>query len=297
MAVYSISDLAKLSGIKPHTIRAWENRYGLISPRRTPTNIRYYEDEDLKKLLGIALLKRNGLRISKIAKMTEMERAEKISSFGSVSFHAETQLDALTLSMVELDEYKFAHILRANIDQIGFEATMLEVIYPFLDKLSLLWLTGSLVPAQESFISQLIRQKINSAIDQLPPPSPTGGPTVLIYLRKSEQQELTALFVHYLMRKRGIRSIYLGPEQDLTDLVDAYRLTKAPYIFTILSQPEGGVPADDYIDQLLRHLSETKLLLTGYQAVLYRMPNKEDRIKVIGSLADGIKYFDELAEG
>ncbi|MEL6668444.1 MAG: hypothetical protein AAFP08_05705 [Bacteroidota bacterium] len=169
------------------------------------------------------------------------------------------------------------------------------MIYPFLDKLSLLWLTGSLVPAQESFISQLIRQKIHSASDQLPPPSPTGGPTVLIYLRENEQQELTALFVHYLMRKRGIRSIYLGPDQTLTDLVDAQRLTKAPYIFTILSQPEGDLPAEDYIDQLIKHLPETKLLLTGYQAVVYRTPNKEDRIKVIGSLSDGIRYFDELA--
>lgn len=297
MAVYSISDLAKLSGIKPHTIRAWESRYGLISPRRTATNIRYYEDDDLKNLLGIALLKRNGIRISKIAKMSDSERAEKISSFGSASLQAETQLDALTLSMVELDEYKFGHILRANIDQVGFEATMLDVIYPFLDKLSLLWLSGSLVPSQEAFISQLIRQKIHSALDALPLPEPTNSTTVLIYLRENEQQELTALFVHYLMRKRGIRSIYLGPDQNITDLVDAYRLTRAPYIFTILSQPEGEESGEVYIDQLIQHLPECKLLLTGYQAVLYRTPNKEDRIKVIGSLADGIRFFDELSEG
>ncbi|MEL6141149.1 MAG: MerR family transcriptional regulator, partial [Bacteroidota bacterium] len=56
MAVYSIGDLEKLSGVKAHTIRAWEQRYGVIQPKRTDTNIRYYEDRDLKELLNIALL-------------------------------------------------------------------------------------------------------------------------------------------------------------------------------------------------------------------------------------------------
>ena len=168
MAVYSIKDLEKLCGIKAHTIRIWEQRYDIVKPKRTKTNIRYYMDTDLKILLNVALLNRNGLKISKIAGMSQDEIARKVSEISVIDFDGDAKLDALMLSMIEMDELKFDRIVSTNIRQIGFERTMLEVIYPFLDKLSLMWLTGSIVPAQENFISNLIRQKIVVAIDSLP---------------------------------------------------------------------------------------------------------------------------------
>jgi DNA-binding transcriptional MerR regulator len=149
VAIYSIKDLEKLSGIKAHTIRVWEQRYDIINPERTPTNIRYYKDEDLKFLLNIALLNKNGIKISKIAKMSKSEIAEKVAAISEINFEYGTQLDALTISMIEMDEYKFDRIISTNIQQIGFERTMLEVIHPFLDKLGVLWLTGSINPVQE----------------------------------------------------------------------------------------------------------------------------------------------------
>ncbi len=159
MAVYSIKDLEKLSGIKAHTLRVWEQRYDIIHPHRTKTNIRYYLDDDLKFILNIALLNKNGIKISKIAQMSREEIAEKVAAISEINFEYGTQLDALTISMIEMDEYKFDRIIRTNIQQLGFERTMLEIIYPFLDKLSVLWLTGSINPVQENFMSYLIRQK------------------------------------------------------------------------------------------------------------------------------------------
>jgi len=134
VAVYSIKDLEKLSGINAHTIRAWEHRYDIIEPKRTKTNIRYYEDEDLKFLLNIALLNKNGIKISKIADMSRSEIAEKVAAISEVNFEHGTQLDALTISMIEMDEYKFDRIITTNIQQMGFEKTMVEVIHPFLEK-------------------------------------------------------------------------------------------------------------------------------------------------------------------
>ena len=168
MAIYSIKDLEKLTGIKAHTIRIWEQRYQIVMPKRTRTNIRYYDDNDLKYLLNVALLNKNGTKISKIAKMGEQEIAVKVAELSEVSFENTTQLDALTISMIEMDEYKFDKIISTNIDQLGFEKTMIEIINPFLEKLSVLWLTGSINPAQEHFISCLIRQKIIVAIDKVP---------------------------------------------------------------------------------------------------------------------------------
>jgi len=157
VAIYSIRDLEKLSGIKAHTIRIWEQRYSIITPQRTDTNIRYYADDDLKLLLNVALLNKNGIKISRIANMSQHEIAEKVAAISEMNFEYDTQLDALTISMIEMDEYKFDRIVSTNSQQIGFERTMLEVIYPFLEKLSVLWLTGSINPAQENFISYLIR--------------------------------------------------------------------------------------------------------------------------------------------
>ncbi|MEL7120513.1 MAG: MerR family transcriptional regulator, partial [Bacteroidota bacterium] len=224
MAVYSIRDLEKLSGIKAHTIRIWEQRYGIIVPQRTKTNIRYYEDEDLKYLLNIALLNKNGIKISKIAKMSKGEVAEKVAAISEINFEYGTQLDALTISMIEMDEFKFDRIISTNIQQLGFERTMIEIIYPFLDKLSLLWLTGSINPVQENFMSYLIRQKIIVAIDEEPLVSGKNVPKFIIYLPEGEKQELTLLFMHYLLKARRNQVIYLGQDISIIDLKDACKI-------------------------------------------------------------------------
>ena len=128
MAIYSIKDLENLCGIKAHTIRTWETRYGIVKPQRTKTNIRYYQDEDLKHLLNIAFLNKNGIKISKIAKMSKEEIASRVADMSSVSLEDNTQMDALTLSMIEMDEYKFDRIISTNIQKIGFERTMLNYL-------------------------------------------------------------------------------------------------------------------------------------------------------------------------
>ena len=73
MQTYSIADLEKLSGIKSHTIRIWEKRYELVKPLRTDTNIRAYNDDQLKKILNVSFLINNGMKISKVASLTNDE--------------------------------------------------------------------------------------------------------------------------------------------------------------------------------------------------------------------------------
>jgi len=209
VAIYSIKDLEKLTGIKAHTLRIWEQRYGIIQPGRTKTNIRYYTEDNLKVLLNIALLNRNGIKISKIAKMEKEEILKKVAAISEINLEYDGQLDALTLSMIEMDEYKFDRIISANIQQLGFERTMIEVIYPFLDKLGLLWLTGSINPAQEYFMTYLIRQKIIAAIDSMPIAMGMDVPKILIYLPEGEAQELSLLFMHYILKSRRFKVISL----------------------------------------------------------------------------------------
>jgi len=294
MAVYSIKDLEQLSGIKAHTIRIWEKRYELIQPNRTQTNIRYYNDDDLRFLLNVGLLNRNGIKISKIAKMTEDEISRKVADISEVNSEHATQLDALTISMIEMDEYKFNRIVSTNIKQIGLEKTMVDVINPFLSKLTLLWLTGSINPAQVHFITCLIRQKIIVAIDAVPLCQAADKQTFLLYLPEGEIQELVLLFVHYLLKIRQQKVIYLGQNIPLDDLQTAYKIHQPEYVYTILSPSFNKVPLSTYINHLSTGFPDSKILLSGYEAT----PTDAEastNIHFLDSLPDTITFFDNLA--
>ena len=293
MAVYSIKDLEKLTGIKAHTLRIWEQRYGILNPKRTKSNIRYYDDEDLKYVLNISVLKKNGLKISKIAKMTDLEIAEKVQAISEINFEFGTQLDALTISMIEMDEQKFDRIITTNIKQLGFEKTMLQVIYPFLDKLSLLWLTGSITPVQENFISYLIRQKIIVAIDQELLTNQKEVKKFLLYLPEGERQELSLLFMHYLVKSRGYQVVYIGQDITFSDLQDAYNILSPDYIFTMITEAMAKESIQKYIDQLSSAFPNCQLLFSGYQMVVQNViPNSNNRI--LKSLDQALAFLDTL---
>lgn len=293
MAVYSISDLEKLTGIKAATLRAWEQRYDIVTPKRTATNIRYYLDEDLRELLNVALLNKNGMRISQIAKMRTEERSQKVVEISSINVSPDTQLDALTLSAVEMDEFKFSHIIDTNIRQRGFEETMLEVIYPFLDKLGVLYFTGSVTPVQEAFIGNLLRRKLIAATDALPATRKQGAPVFGLYLPDGERQELSLLFVDYLLRKRGFFTLYLGGDVSVSDLMDVVSCTKVDYLFTIFSNAFVHEPVDRHVANVLKGCPKVTLLLSGYQTTMHDFSD-EARVRVVNGLEDMLTLAAKL---
>ncbi|WP_353483790.1 MerR family transcriptional regulator [Haliscomenobacter sp.] len=295
MAVYSIRDLEKLSGIKAHTIRIWEQRYGVIAPKRTKTNIRYYQDDDLKFLLNVALLNKNGIKISKIATMTRHDVAEKVAAISEVNFEHNTQLDALTISMIEMDEQQFDRIITTSTQQIGFERTMLEVIYPFLDKLGVLWLTGSINPVQENFISYLIRQKIIVAIDNESIPQGKFAKKFIIYLPEGEKQELSLLFMHYILKSRRNQVLYLGQDISIGDLRDACKVHKPDFIFTMVTETFFKEPVQRYVDKLSETFPNCHILLSGYQVVAQKVSSAHN-VTVLRSLDHTLDFLEELKQ-
>lgn len=296
MAVYSIRDLEQLSGIKAHTLRIWELRYEIIVPKRTPTNIRYYDEQDLKNILNIALLNKNGYKISKIAEMTAESIAQKVSSISEQNREYDIQLDALTIAMIEMNEDKFERILAGNIEQLGFERTMLEVINPFLDKLGLLWLSGSINPAQEHFISYLIRRKIIVAIDQEQPArnGVASGLKFLLFLPEGEKQELSLLFMHYLLSARGHRVVYLGQSIPLSDLKAVHDIHKPNFVFSMISETFLREPLQKYVNRLCEMFSESTVLLSGYQVVTQVFQHPRN-MKVVDSLQETLDLLNEVS--
>lgn len=290
MVVYSIKDIEKLSGVKAHTIRIWEKRYEILEPKRTPTNIRYYLDDDLKTILNIALLNRHGIKISKIAKMTKAMIQRKVAEITDVDESFEGQLDSLTISLLELDEEKFVKLLSKNIEQRGFRDTMMDVIYPLLDKLALMWISGSIKTIHEKFVSYVIQRKCAVEIDKI---KITRPETFLIYLPEGERNELSLLFLHYLIRSNGFRVINAGTDTGIYDLMEVAEIQQPEYVFTILNEPLQEAQYRLYISKLCEEFSDAKLLISGLQAGIHPNP-KPDRVRVIKSSEDTIELLESL---
>lgn len=267
MSNYSIRDLEQLSGIKAHTLRIWEQRYHIIQPKRTDTNIRLYDDQDLKLVLNISLLKDHGHKISEISKLSLEEMSKTVMAISDQKLSYPDQIHALTISMIDLEEERFEKIISTNFLQNGFENTMTHIIYPFLNRIGTLWVTGSIGPAQEHFISNLIRQKIIVAIDgQVIKYSPNSKKFIL-YLPEGELHEMGLLFASYIIRSRHHKVIYLGQTLPFNELIFAYDVHKPDYIFSAITSAPANDEIQPYVDRLSQQFPDTKILLTGYQVV------------------------------
>ncbi len=265
MIQYSIKDLEQLTGIKAHTIRIWEKRYQLIEPERTSTNIRFYSDKDLKKLLNVSILNRNGLKISNIVTMCNDEINERIMEISETSHDSDNQIEQLIVSMIELDEHRFERILSTSVIKIGFDDTVVRLLYPFFEKIGILWQIGTIYPAQEHFVSNLLRQKLIIAIDGQSGNAKPDAKCFLIFLPSNEWHELGLLFFNYLIKKAGFKVIYLGQSVPFEDLLEVAGKHKIDYLFTSITTPLTRKKYAEYVHQLSASFGNQRIFITGYQ--------------------------------
>ena len=263
MASYTIKDLENLSGIKAHTIRIWEKRYKLVTPGRTATNIRLYNDNDLKRLLNISILNRNGIKISKIAQMCDAELKEKINILSQNAHDSESQIEQLSVTMIEMDEERFDDIISKSIFQIGFEETFIKIVYPFFVRIGIMWQTGIINPAQEHFITNIVRQKLLVAIDGQKTKSKNGTKKFLIFLPEGELHEIGILFYSYLVQKRGHKVIYLGQSVPFKDIVEVENIKESDYLLTSFFSTFKPDFVKKYVDKLVETFPQKTIYLTG----------------------------------
>jgi len=294
---YSIKDLEKFSGIKAHTIRIWEQRYQLLKPQRTDTNIRYYDDEQLKYLLNVSLLVENGYRISQICNFSQDEFNETLRDIIDKGYPTKEDhqvnsiINELVIAMLDLDERRFEKILSSSLLQRSFEQTLVKIIYPFLKRIGVMWRTGEVSTAQEHFIYQLIRQKIIVAIDGLLIPN-SDAEKYLLFLPKSEFNDLLILLFTYVLKNRGKQCIYLGVDIPFKDLKQVTAISKPETIFTFIKAPASKIDTQAYIYELSEAFSTQNILITGNP---YFMEELEypDNVLLITGVDDLITMLDD----
>lgn len=249
---YQINDLERLSGVKAHTIRIWEKRYGLITPHRTETNIRYYDDEQLKKLLNVATLSSVGFRISKIAAMSENELKSQLSvsqQNEKSDLKFDFYINDFIAAMLDFNEEAFNNLFNKIIDEYGVEKALVFIVYPFLHKIGILWRIDQSMPVQEHFASMLIKRKLYSLISQLP--KPTKAKKFLLFLPANEWHEVGLLFAEYIIRNNGFATINLGQNVPFIDIEYTINKTEPNYLLAFLINNSN----EEYILKLQQLLS------------------------------------------
>lgn len=286
--VFNIKDLENLSGIKAHTIRIWEKRYALLEPERTDTNIRFYSIKSLQKLLNITLLYDNGYKISKIAALPEAEiiaHARNIINKNSVKSQA---INAFKMAMINFDTALFNETYTELLQHKSFREIFYDIFIPLLDELGLLWQTNTITPANEHFVSNLIKQKILINTEKLQNVKPDKQDrTFVLYLPENEIHEIGLLFINFEITLRGYQSIYLGPStpvENLKDLINYYHTLTFVTYFTVEPATEK---IDEYIHTFNSELNPentNQLWLIGKQLNGYIPTNLPNTILSFSSI-------------
>jgi DNA-binding transcriptional MerR regulator len=294
MNQFSIKDIENLTGIKSHTLRIWEQRYGIPHPKRTSTNIRYYDDNDLKLLLNVSMLNRQGHKISHLTRMDQAELESLALSYSESTSDTTVQVDALMNAMFNLDELAFEKVLSTNLLKFGIEYTMTELFFPFMKRLGMLWQTGGVSPSFEHFMTNLIRQKLIVAIDSKSGIVKENAKSFILFLPETEIHELGLLFANYLLKSRGHRTLYLGQNLPYTDLDSVVVQFECQYIMSVLTTIPVKGSTQNFVENLANRFKNHKVILTGFQVSSGAVVKAPSNVKLIESFGDFIRFLDVL---
>lgn len=292
MNQFTIKDLEHLSGIKAHTIRVWEQRYSFLTPQRTETNIRYYNNEHLKLILNIALLNKYGFKISHIDKMNEDDIRQKIMTLSHTEAQEENKINQLIECMVDVDMQNFEALLDKYIKENSVEKAVLQIIYPFLERIGMLWVTNNIHPAQEHLVSNVIRQKLIIAIDQLPLVN-SNKPALLMFLPEGELHEIGLIFMHYILRSKGIKILYVGANIPLNDVVAIVNATKVAGLYCHLTSASEKFPLEKFLSKLTLKLPHMPAIISGSLLDRYSK-NPPQGVQFVRSLSDAISMVEKI---
>lgn len=262
--VFSIKDLENFSGIKAHTIRIWEKRYKILEPDRTDSNIRTYSESELKKILNVAYLNRNGLKISKIARLDEDELTQQVMTYSSRNDDLDQnfQPGKILMSAIRFNEVLFKEALSPFIRNKGIEEAYTRYLFPLLEKSRILWQTGSLSRAQEQFVRNIIKQIIIIEDNLLKAPSSKPKGTFAMINTSDNLTDNNFLFYKYVLRKRGYDVIFTGGILPASEVIEIHKIKTFEYLVVNSSAFDFAEKKIGYFNNVGKSLMIKKIILT-----------------------------------
>lgn len=291
--VFTIKDLENISGIKAHTIRIWEKRYGLLSPQRTDTNIRFYSSDSLLKLLNIVLLNSNKVKISKIALMSEEQIKINARELAFNKASNDEAINSFKMSMFQFDKLLFNKTYNKLLHQKTFREIFKNVFMPFLNQIGLMWQTSTLLPAHEHFISNLIEQKIQINTENLEYSITDSDKTYVLFLPENEIHKIGLLYLNYELVLRGFNTIYLGQSLPISNLNYFFESdTKVCFVTSLTVMPQTDKVVD-YFKELDAVLKDTQheLIAIGRKVLMVKEETFVSDIKTYESVIHLLKVL------
>jgi MerR family transcriptional regulator, light-induced transcriptional regulator len=264
--VFSIRDLENFSGIKAHTIRIWEKRYRILEPDRTDSNIRTYNETELKKILNVAYLNRNGLKISRIAQFNEDELTQKVMAVSNKNENPDQhfQPGKILMTAIRFNEQQFRDALEPFARQNGIEEAYIRYYQPLLEKSRILWQTGSLSRAQEQFVRSTIRQIMVVEDSNLRSPAVKTKASVAMINTSDNLSDNNFLFYKYALKKRGYDVIYTGGILPASEVVEIHKIKPFDYLVVNSGAFDFARKKIGYFSSIGRSLLIRKIILTDY---------------------------------
>ena len=292
MTKFTIKDLENLSGIKAHTIRIWEQRYSFLRPSRTDTNIRYYSNDDLKAILNISILNKYGYKISHINRMSVSDVRARVAELNIAGAPQERIVNELIQLMVDLDTIAFEKLIDKQITAAGIEKTIIRIIFPFFERIGILWQTGHINPAQEHLITNIIRQKLIVGIDQAKSLIKVKK-SFLLFLPEGEHHELGLLLVYYLLKRKGAEVFYIGANVPLKDAQFVAEIKKPDFVYIHLTSISSGFNFKKFLTQTSERIERSKIIVSGYVTRDYRKALPKN-VEFKDSLVELVEFISSL---
>lgn len=265
MDQFSISQLSQFSGIKPHTIRIWEKRYNALKPNRSEGNTRYYDGSQLRRLLNIVGLSETGIKISKLCSLSDEELFKmRVDYESDAGLNNDYQyfINQLIAAGIGYDENNFEKTFSHCLLRFGLQKTYIEIIHPLLNRIGLMWSVNNIPPSQEHYISNLLKQKMFTAIDSMPPVK-NEEENWLLFLPEDEFHELGLLFSNYFLRSRGKNVIYLGSNVPLSSVKHTLEELEIDNLMLFMVHHDLPERIDAYLKELLDLAGERQIFIAG----------------------------------
>lgn len=292
MNQFSISDIETLSGIKAHTLRVWEQRYNLLNPSRKESKHRVYSNEDLKYILRVSYLYHKGYKISKIAALSEQDIREKSLQMDAQQQDYDVYINQLTEASIDLDQDKFEEIVHTILLHLGYEAGVLKIFFPLLNRIGLLWMVNSVTPAQEHFASALIIKKMLTAINGLPRKKYLPGDRrVLLFTPQGELHEMPLLYLHYLLKKKEVALINAGKNNSLEVLKEILEVNPVTHLYFHLVTNLLHCPIDQYLQSLSTLFPRHEIHFSGMAACLAPLPPNVHYLRDMQSVTEYVNFL------
>jgi DNA-binding transcriptional MerR regulator len=290
MNTFSIRDIENLSGIKAHTLRIWEQRYNIMTPERRESNHRRYNSEDLKKILRISFLYHQGYKISKIAALGNEEIKRLSLEFSSKSSYV-IFINQLMEASIDFDEDAFDKVFAGLFSHLGLEKSMIHVIYPFLNQIGLLWMTGNIIPAQEHFACNIIRSKIFGAINALPKTEGVPARKIILFCPPGEYHEIPLLLVQYLFKRRGISQVFFGVNTSIEMIGEYLKAHEATHIFFHLITNFTNMDPLHFIEEIRQAFPGINIVASG--PVYHDVKAQLEGVRILRSMAELLDFINE----